>query len=126
MISHGFVGDLLIRAGVVDAAGLALGLEAQSRQTTTLGRALAGLGLAEESAVASALASALHLEYLDGAAPEVPEAVVALLPVAFCQKRGAAPLGFDGKVKALRARSLTRAFSTTSESSGRVAAQTIL
>ena len=98
MSSHGFVGDLLIRAGVVDAAGLALGLEAQSRQATTLGRALAGLGLAEESAVAAAIASALHLEYLDGEPPEVGEAVAALLPVAFCRKRGAAPLGLDGNV----------------------------
>ena len=66
MSSHGFVGDLLIRAGVVDAAGLARGLEAQSQQGTTLGRALAGLGLAKESAVAATLASALHLEFLDG------------------------------------------------------------
>jgi len=97
-MSSGFVGDLLIRAGVVDAAGLALGLEAQSRQATTLGRALAGLGLAEESAVAAAIASALHLEYLDGEPPEVVEAVAALLPVAFCRKRGAAPIGFDGSV----------------------------
>jgi type II secretory ATPase GspE/PulE/Tfp pilus assembly ATPase PilB-like protein/CheY-like chemotaxis protein len=98
MSSHGFVGDLLIRAGVVDAAGLALGIEAQSRQATTLGRALASLGLAEESAVAAAIASALHLEYLDGEPPEIGEAVAALLPIAFCQKRGAAPLGFDGNV----------------------------
>ena len=96
MSSHGFVGDLLIRAGVVDAAGLALGLEAQSRQATTLGRALAGLGLAEESAVAAAIASALHMEYLDGEPPEVDASVAALLPAAFCHKRGAAPLGLSG------------------------------
>jgi type IV pilus assembly protein PilB len=94
MSSHGFVGDLLIRAGVVDAAGLARGLEAQTRQGATLGRALAGLGLAKESAVAAAIAAALHLEYLDGEPPVVADAIAALLPAAFCQKRGAAPLGF--------------------------------
>jgi type II secretory ATPase GspE/PulE/Tfp pilus assembly ATPase PilB-like protein/ActR/RegA family two-component response regulator len=97
MSSRGFVGDLLIRAGVVDAAGLALGLEAQSRHGTTLGRALASLGLAEETAVAAAIASALHLEYLDGEPPEVGAAAT-LLPVAFCRKHGVAPLGSDGNV----------------------------
>ena len=94
--SRGFVGDRLIRAGVVDAAGLARGIEAQSRNPMTLGRALAGLGLAEESAVASTIASAMHLQYLDGEPPKIAEAVAALLPAAFCQKSGAAPLGVDG------------------------------
>jgi type II secretory ATPase GspE/PulE/Tfp pilus assembly ATPase PilB-like protein/ActR/RegA family two-component response regulator len=98
MSSPGFVGDVLIRAGMIDAAGLARGIEAQSRQSTTLGRALAGLGLAEESAVAAAIASALHLEYLDGAPPAVDEATMALLPAAFCRKRGAAPLSVDGNI----------------------------
>src|SRR5258706_4673689 len=98
MSSHGFVGDLLIRAGVVDADGLARGVEAQSRNGTTLGRSLASLGLAEESAVSAAIASAMHLEYLEDATPEIAATVVALLPQAFCQKRGAAPLGFDGNI----------------------------
>jgi len=43
MTAHKFVGDLLIRAGLIDAAGLALGLEAQSQQMRSLGRALASL-----------------------------------------------------------------------------------
>ena len=98
MSSHGLVGDALIRAGVVDAAGLARGLEAQSRQPMTLGRALASLGLAEEPAVAAAIAAAMRLEFLDGEPTDVQEAVTALLPVAFCRKRGVAPLGFDGAV----------------------------
>jgi type II secretory ATPase GspE/PulE/Tfp pilus assembly ATPase PilB-like protein/ActR/RegA family two-component response regulator len=98
MNTHGFVGDLLLRAGVVDAAGLARGLEAQSRDMTTLGRALARLGLAEESTVAAAIASAMHLQYLDGEPPDVDAAVVALLPVAFCHERGTAPLNLDGNV----------------------------
>ncbi|HMB81297.1 MAG TPA: ATPase, T2SS/T4P/T4SS family, partial [Vicinamibacterales bacterium] len=98
MSSRGFVGDLLIRAGVVDAAGLALGVEAQARLGTTLGRALASLGLAEESAVASAIASAMHLQCLDGEPPEISEAVAAILPAAFCQKHGVAPLGIDGNI----------------------------
>src|SRR5579862_6389197 len=98
MSSHGFVGDLLIRDGVVDASGLALGLDAQSQHPATLGRALEGLGLAAEGAVASAIASGLHLEYVDGDPPEVREAVAALLTADFCQKRGIAPISFDGTV----------------------------
>jgi type II secretory ATPase GspE/PulE/Tfp pilus assembly ATPase PilB-like protein len=98
MSSRGFVGDLLIRNGVVDAAGLTLGLVEQSQRGITLGRALASLGLAEESAVAGAIASEMRLEYVGGDPPEVTVAVAALLPVAFCQKRGIAPLGFNGDV----------------------------
>src|SRR4029078_12671125 len=99
MGSHGFVGDLLIRAGVVDAEGLALGLDARARAPAmTLGRALAGLGLATESAVATTIASAMHLEFFDGDFPNVDGAVVALLPAAFCRQRGIAPLGFDREV----------------------------
>ena len=46
MSTQKFIGDVLLRGGVVDAAGLVLGLEVQSRELTTIGRALAGLGLA--------------------------------------------------------------------------------
>jgi type IV pilus assembly protein PilB len=98
MRAHGFLGDLLIRAGLVDVAGLALGLEAKARDGSTLGRALADLGLVRESAVAAALASALHLEHLDADPPEAGESVAALLPETFCRKHGVAPLGAEGNV----------------------------
>jgi len=57
MSTHGLVGDLLIRAGVVDESGLARALAVQSERVTTLGKALADLGLADESVVASTIAS---------------------------------------------------------------------
>src|SRR5687768_17649904 len=94
-----FVGNLLIRAGVVDAAGLARALEAQSRQKTSLGQAIASLGLAEESAVAAAIAAAVHLEFFNGALPEITADIASLLPAAFCRKRGVAPLGVDSAVR---------------------------
>ena len=98
MTPHGFIGELLIRKGVIDAAGLARAIEAQSGRATTVGRALASLGLADESVVAATIASALHLEYLPDQPPPIGEDVLALLPADFCRKRGVVPLGLDGQV----------------------------
>lgn len=98
MSAHGFVGDLLIRNGVIDAAGLARANEARSAHPATLGRALASLGLADESVVAVTIAKALHLEHLEGEPPAIGQDVLTLLPKDFCQKRGVVPLGFEGNV----------------------------
>jgi len=98
MSAHGFIGDLLIREGVVDLPGLARAVEARTAHPSTLGRALASLGLADESVVAATIASALHLEHLDGEPPVIGEKIAALLPAEFCRKRGVVPLGFDGQV----------------------------
>jgi type IV pilus assembly protein PilB len=95
MSTFGFVGDLLVKKGVVDAAAMARAAAAQSKQPSSLGRTLAGLGLADEAAVAKEVAAALHLEYLD-ASVVVEEPVVSLLPADFCRKRGVLPLGFAG------------------------------
>ena len=95
MSSYGFVGDLLIRKSLVDAAGLARAVEAQAAQPSTLGRALARLGLADESVVAVETACALHLaffEYDDDHPPPVDAKAVAILPAEFCRKRGVLPL----------------------------------
>src|SRR5688572_28500689 len=95
--TNGFVGDLLIRTGLVDASGMSRALEVQSEQTVSLGRALADLGLADESVVASTIASALSLEYL-GAAPAVGEDVAALVTAEFCRKHRAVPLSVQGRL----------------------------
>jgi type II secretory ATPase GspE/PulE/Tfp pilus assembly ATPase PilB-like protein/ActR/RegA family two-component response regulator len=93
MSAHGLVGDLLIRTGVVDAARLTRALDVQAKHASTLGRALADLGLADEPSVAAATASALHLEYLSGEPPVIGEDVARLLPADFCRKRRVIPLG---------------------------------
>lgn len=98
MTGFGFIGDLLIRKGVVDAPGLTRAIDARSAQATTLGRALASLGLADESVVAATIASALHLEHLDGEPPVIGEDILALVPEDYRRKRGVVPLGFDGQV----------------------------
>jgi type IV pilus assembly protein PilB len=99
MSSYGFVGDLLIRKGLIDAVGLLRAVEAQAANPATLGRALARLGLADESVVAVETASALHLaflEYDDNQPPQIDAKVVAMLPAEFCKKRGVLPLALEG------------------------------
>jgi type IV pilus assembly protein PilB len=98
MSAHGFVGDLLIREGLIDVPGLARAAEARVAHPTTLGKALATLGLADESVVSATIASALHLEHLEGEPPAIAANIVALLPAEFCRKRGVVPLSFDGQV----------------------------
>jgi len=95
MTTHGFIGQLLIRAGVIDAAGLARALDARPNPDT-LGHTLAALGLADESVVAATIASALHLEYLEGELPAVDNDILALVPADFCRKRRVVPLGYQG------------------------------
>jgi type II secretory ATPase GspE/PulE/Tfp pilus assembly ATPase PilB-like protein/ActR/RegA family two-component response regulator len=97
MTTYGFVGDLLIRVGVVDASGLARALEVRSQHGNNLGRALAHLGLADESLVASIIASALSLEYL-GEPPAVGQDVAALVPAEYCRKHRAVPIGVQGNL----------------------------
>ena len=93
---YGRVGELLIKAGVVDATGLARASEVKSAPGTTLGRVLSTLGLANESAVAAAIASGLRLEYVQGQPPDAADAVAQLLPEAFCRQYRVAPLSFQG------------------------------
>src|SRR5437660_1292278 len=96
MTPFGFVGDLLLRKGVVETEGLTRAIEMRTTNKVTWGRALASLGLAEESVVAATIASALHLGYLEGEPPTVAADAAALLPAEFCRKRGIVPLSFDG------------------------------
>ena len=98
MNTDGSLGDLLVKQGVVDAAGVKRAIASRAAPATTLGRALADLGLADESAVAATIASALHLEYLVGDLPDVSAAIAALLPAEFCRLRGVSPLSFAGTV----------------------------
>jgi type IV pilus assembly protein PilB len=98
MSAHGLIGDLLIQAGVTDADGLARAIALQSTRPSSIGRALANLGLADESLVATSIASALRLECIVGDSEAASDDVAALLPVEFCRKRGAIPLSLEGSL----------------------------
>ncbi len=92
------IGDLLVRAGVIDSSGLLRARAAQEKEGISLSKALANLGLADEQSVAEAIAKDMNLKTLGPEVPEVLAEVAALLPADFCRKRMVVPLSFQGKV----------------------------
>lgn len=96
MNKPGMVGELLIRAGVIDSAGFNRAQELQAKGGVSLGKALAELGLASEEAVAAAIAKGLHLECLSTELPSVETEIRALLPAEFCDEHMVVPLSLDG------------------------------
>jgi type II secretory ATPase GspE/PulE/Tfp pilus assembly ATPase PilB-like protein/ActR/RegA family two-component response regulator len=89
------LGEILIELGLIDEAGLKRALEVQSREGGTLGRAVSGLGLANEQQVSHALADWFRLECLSR--PEAVSSVATLLPADFCRKRLVAPMGLENR-----------------------------
>jgi type IV pilus assembly protein PilB len=96
MSNNVIIGELLVRAGLIDSPALAQARELQQKDGTSLANALATLGLADEGAVSAAIAESLHLELLRGDIPETLPEVVALLPGDFCRKRLTVPLTVQG------------------------------
>ena len=98
MSNETVIGDLLVRAGLIDSSGLSHAREAQQKQAMSLGKALATLGLADEQAVSAAIAESLHLETLQEDKPDILPDIINLLPGDFCRKRLVVPLNLQGKL----------------------------
>jgi type IV pilus assembly protein PilB len=92
------IGNVLVRAGLIDSAGLARARETQEKEGVSLARALVMLRLADEQGLTAAIAKGLKLEVLGAELPEVPAEVAALLPGDFCRVRTVVPLSAQGKV----------------------------
>jgi type IV pilus assembly protein PilB len=92
------IADLLVRSGVINDTGLARAREAQGKNGSSLGKALATLGLADEQSVAAAIAKSMRLEALESELPEIPSEVSHLLPADFCRKRAVVPLSLQGSI----------------------------
>jgi type IV pilus assembly protein PilB len=90
------MGELLVRAGLVDSSGLSRAIEVQSKGHVSLGRALADLGLADENAVSAAIAQGLRIECLGAELPEIAPELEVLLPMKFCQTHFVVPLSMQG------------------------------
>jgi type IV pilus assembly protein PilB len=97
MEKESMIGNLLVRAGLIDSSGLSRAKKAQEKDGISLSRALATLGLADEQSVTAAIAKSLHLESLGTGLPDVCAEAAAALPADFCRKRGVVPLGLQGK-----------------------------
>ncbi len=97
MVSEALIGDLLIRAGLIDTSALSRAREEQQKRVISLSSALANLGLADERGITVAIAKSLQLESLSAELPDVSPDVSALLPADFCRKRQIVPLSLKGK-----------------------------
>ena len=91
------LGDLLLRAGVVDATSLSRAEALREQESLSLGRALATTGTADEGVIAAAIAKELQLDLLGPELPEVAADVAGLLPGEFCHQRMVAPLNVQGR-----------------------------
>jgi type IV pilus assembly protein PilB len=92
------IGNILVRAGLIDLAGLVRAQDLQQKEGISFGKALITLGLADEQGLTSAIAKSLKLELLDAELPEVSAEVAALLPADFCRTRVVVPLSAPNKV----------------------------
>jgi type IV pilus assembly protein PilB len=90
------LGDLLVRAGLIDSSGLSRAMEVQAKGNVSLGRALADLGLADENAVSASIAQGLRIECLSAELPEIAPELEDLLPMKFCQRHFVVPLSLQG------------------------------
>jgi type IV pilus assembly protein PilB len=89
------ISDILIRARLINCAGLARALEVQVKMGGSLGKVLVNLGLVDETAMSAAIAQELRLECVGAHIPEVSIETEGLLPIEFCRKRLVAPLGLQ-------------------------------
>jgi type IV pilus assembly protein PilB len=97
MSKASMIGDLLIRAALIDSSGLDRALEVQSKKGGSLGKILADLGLTDENAVSEVISRELRLDRVGPSLPEVLPEIVGLLPAEFCRKRLVVPLSLKGK-----------------------------
>ena len=97
MARESAIGELLVRAGLIDSSGLLRAQEAQKREGISLSKAIVTLGLANEQSMIAAIAKTMQIEFLSAELPEVSNDVASLLPAAFCRKRMVVPLSLQGK-----------------------------
>jgi len=89
------VGEILIDAGVVDDAQIAIALAEQKRTSGHLGQILVDLGLASEEAVSHALADQTGIEHLNLDALRPDAMAIALVPELLARKHQVAALSVD-------------------------------
>jgi type IV pilus assembly protein PilB len=92
------IGELLVDEGTIDSTQLQRALaEAKvvNGKKERLGQTVVRLGFASEQDVAKALAGQLHLDYFDGSAIPVNEALVAQIPPQLAERNSLLPLRME-------------------------------
>ncbi|MBI5543881.1 MAG: general secretion pathway protein GspE [Deltaproteobacteria bacterium] len=95
-------GEILVRAGLLDAPRLEAALAEQKKWGGRLGRVLVDLGFVDEPTVVAALSHHLHLTAIDLQATPPPPEATQLLAVQDCERHGVFPLSADLDRKLLR------------------------
>ena len=96
------LGEILVRAGLLDDERLQAALAEQKKWGGRLGRILVDLGFVDEPTIVAALSRHLHLPAVDlEANPPSPDAVQHL-SVQICERYGVFPLASDPKRRTLR------------------------
>ena len=89
------LGDLLCEAGLIDRLQLDSALGYQRQWGGKLGRILVQMRLVDETAIAEALARQLELGVIELAGREIREAVLRLVPQAFCETHQVLPFALE-------------------------------
>ncbi len=96
------LGELLVRAGYLDAVRLEAALAEQRRWGGRLGRVLVELGFLDERTIARALSEHLGLPSIDLGTSSLPANVTELLPVHDCEQYGVMPVQSDPGRRVMR------------------------
>jgi type IV pilus assembly protein PilB len=96
------LGEILVRAGLLDKAKLDSALVEQRKWGGRLGRILVDLGFVDESSLSLALARQLGLPCLELSSMALPGEATSLLDVQYCERFGVMPVGCDMNRKLLR------------------------
>lgn len=96
------LGEILVRAGLLDDTRLQAALAEQKKWGGRLGRILVDMGFVDEHTLVAALSRNLDLAAVDLEATPPPADVVQHLAVQYCERYGIFPLGTDSKGRVLK------------------------
>ncbi len=96
------LGEILVKAGLINESQLEAALSEQRKWGGRLGRLLVDMGLIAEPTIAVALSRQLGMPCVNLATAQLPPRVTELLPVHMAERFGVMPLALDPNRKVLR------------------------
>lgn len=95
------LGELLVRAGVIDEMQLKAALAEQHRWGGRLGRVLVDMAFVSEDILVKALSKQLGVERADLQTIDVPPQILELVPIDFAQSNSICPVRYDDRRRVL-------------------------